>query len=193
MAYDSLGSRLYILATNAYGTSPTTKTTVLFTIDPNEAGSAMIEAAKMIENGENWVWRHYSAILSIDQPYLPVAGFSQKSFDDHTNECFLHIAKVTNSLEAHKDFKIPAALCLKWDKGTLSVPSVTLFDSITDDVFFGASQSSHGEPVDSLHNLLFRVKNDSPRILEIVSGYKVIGMRIADENLLGVILSATNG
>jgi len=73
---------------------------------------------------------------------------------------------------------------------------VTLFDSITitDNVFFGASQSSSqatGE--DSKHNLLFRVWSDSARILELVSGYKVIGMRIADENLLGVILSATNG
>ena len=90
IAYDSQSLRLYILATNAYGTSPTTKTTVLFTIDPTKAGSAMIEAAQKIVNGENWVWRHYSAILSINKSFLPVAGFSQKE-----SECFLHIAGVS--------------------------------------------------------------------------------------------------
>ena len=91
---------------------------------------------------------------------------------------------------------MPEDLCHKWETDTLSVPSVTLFDSITEGIFFGASQSSQVVPNDdSKHNYLFRTDTASGKIYEIDEGYKAIGMRINinDDNFIGVILSATNG
>ena len=90
MAYDSQDKLLYILATNAGSPISTAKSTVLFKIDPEKAGSAMIETAEMIDNGP-FAWRHYSAILSTGEGFLPVAGFSQRQ----SFACYFHIAGVT--------------------------------------------------------------------------------------------------
>ena len=158
----------------------------------------MIETAKMIDNGP-FAWRHFSAILSLGGGYLPVAGFSQMQ---NNKDCYLHTAYIAPyiDLSSGQDFKLPELLCNKWNKDTLSVPSVTLFDvsyrSEDDVVSFGASQSSQVVPNDdSKHNYLFRTNTASGKIYEIEGDYKAIGMRIniIDDNYVGVILSSTNG